>query len=24
MLSVCRVCLATRHWFDEVEPLPSS
>ncbi len=20
MLSVCRVCVATRHWFDDVEP----
>jgi ACR3 family arsenite transporter len=22
MLSVCRVCVATRHWFDQVEPEP--
>ena len=20
MLSVCRVCVATKHWFDAVEP----
>jgi ACR3 family arsenite transporter len=23
MLSVCRVCLATKHWFDGIEPMPS-
>jgi arsenite transporter len=22
MLSVCRVCVATRHWFDPVEQTP--